>query len=305
MCAQGPSYRHDARAKAKKNVLNFGYGVNFEYEGMLAHPFDRFYVVTKFEIPKLEDLKFMTFSFDLTCKHLNTSNHYLQRNIKHCKRIAPYVEFYKKQIGYYNFTAHEILQNEIGLMLPVFTTDTRQKRGIITTMLGSIASGVIGLAYESISSFLHYKRHKALHKTVKVIEKRTDMKCSRVYHLEDTMIIYGTYNSDMLMDLIETVHKMHDITTLREKIFAGTIRKWLKEQLINSNNEYSYATDSVLFLTTVKEKYVRVYEKFIVELKSYSKTIRKLKRVFTYFINATIKVRSNFRTSKISTWKDK
>ena len=84
------------------------------------------------------------------------------------------------------------------------------------------------MAYEGISSFLHHKRHKAVHKTVNVIEKRTDMQCNRDYHLEDTMIMYGTYNSDMLMDLIATVHKMHNITTLREKIFAGTMHKWLK-----------------------------------------------------------------------------
>ena len=31
----------------KKNILSFGYGVNFKYEGMLAHSFDTFYVVTK------------------------------------------------------------------------------------------------------------------------------------------------------------------------------------------------------------------------------------------------------------------
>ena len=31
----------------KKNVLNFRYGVNFKYEGMLTHSFDRFYVVAK------------------------------------------------------------------------------------------------------------------------------------------------------------------------------------------------------------------------------------------------------------------
>ena len=92
------------------------------------------------------------------------------------------------------------------------------------------------------------------------------MQLNRVYHLEDTMIMYGTYNSDMLMDFIETVHKMHNVTTLREKIFTGTMQKWLKEQLINSNNEYSYATNFVLFLTIIKEKHVRVYEKFIVEL---------------------------------------
>ena len=238
----------------------------------------KYKAVTKFEIPKLEDLRFTTFSSDLTYKHLNTSNHYMQRCIKHCKGIAPCVKFYKKKIGYYNCTAYEILQNKLGLVLPIFTNNKRQKRGIITTILGSIASYVIGLAYERISSFFHHKRLKSPHKAVKVIEKRTDMQHNRVYHLEDTMVMYGTYNSDTLTDLIETVYNMHNVTTLKERIFAGTMHKWFKEQLINWNNEYSYATDSILFLTTIKEKYVRVYEKFIVELKSYSKAIRILSK---------------------------
>ena len=34
----------------KKNILNFGYGINYKYEGMLVHSFDRFYVVTKFSL---------------------------------------------------------------------------------------------------------------------------------------------------------------------------------------------------------------------------------------------------------------
>ena len=38
----------------KNNVLNFTYGANFKYEGMLTHSFDIFYVVTKFEMPKIE-----------------------------------------------------------------------------------------------------------------------------------------------------------------------------------------------------------------------------------------------------------
>ena len=47
----------------KQNVLRFGYGVNFRYEGMLAHLFDRFYVVTKVEIPKVSDLNLTMFQF--------------------------------------------------------------------------------------------------------------------------------------------------------------------------------------------------------------------------------------------------
>ena len=80
----------DVMPELKKNVLNFGYGVNFKYEGMLSHSFDRFCVAAKYEIPKIENLKFTTFSFDLMCNHLNISKKcYLLRYIRHCKRIDP------------------------------------------------------------------------------------------------------------------------------------------------------------------------------------------------------------------------
>ena len=86
----------------KKNMLNFRYGANFNYEGMLTYSFDRFYVVAKYEIPKVEHLQFTTFTFDLMCNHLNTSKSSLLQYVKHCRRIAPYVKFYKQQIDYYN-----------------------------------------------------------------------------------------------------------------------------------------------------------------------------------------------------------
>ena len=54
----------------KQNVLRFGYGVNYRYEGMLAHSFDRFYVVTKVELPKVTDLNLTMFQFDYNCSHV-------------------------------------------------------------------------------------------------------------------------------------------------------------------------------------------------------------------------------------------
>ena len=107
----------DMMPELKKNVLNFGYGANFKYEGMLTHSFDRFCIVANYEIPKVEHLLFTTFTFDLTCNHLNISKSPLLRYVKHCRRIVPYVKFYKQQIDYYNQTAYELLQNEIGLIL--------------------------------------------------------------------------------------------------------------------------------------------------------------------------------------------
>ena len=108
----------DTKPELKENVLNFGYGVNFKYKGMLSHSFDRFYVVTKFEMPKIKDLKLATFSFDLICKHLNNPKSYIHCYLKHCQKIAPYVEFYQKQIEYYNCTAYNFSKKEIGFILP-------------------------------------------------------------------------------------------------------------------------------------------------------------------------------------------
>ena len=259
----------DIMPELKKNILNFGYGVNFKYEGMLSHSFDRFYIVTKFELPKTKDLKLATFGFDFECSyanHTSTSNTDYAKLMNYCMKIAPYAQLYQRQIQYYNKTAYDTLANDIGKILPKFPTDKRQRCGaILASILGSIASKVIGLAYEGISSFLHHKRHKALHKAVAVMNKKTNVQHDQIHHLEDSMIIkcvyclinlveawyssfkpmycsreyqastrsmimYGIYNSDTLKELKDTVHRMQNFTTWNEKTFAGKLHDPLDSQ---------------------------------------------------------------------------
>ena len=81
----------------------------------------------------------------------------------YCRKIKPYVYFYKQQIAPLNQTAHHILKNKIDLILPQFPTNRIVKERYFTLLI----SGFIGLSYESISSFLHNRRHNVLHKAVK------------------------------------------------------------------------------------------------------------------------------------------
>ena len=72
----------------QRNVLKFGYGINYKYVGMLSHSFDRFYVVTKFELPNVEDLKTTTILYDFNCKYLDNAKNlkdYLTQLIKDMK----------------------------------------------------------------------------------------------------------------------------------------------------------------------------------------------------------------------------
>ena len=63
---------------------------------------------------------------------------------QYCVKIALHIDYYRKQIEYYNQTASAILTNEKALILPTFIKNDRQKRGIIISLI----TGFIGLAYE-------------------------------------------------------------------------------------------------------------------------------------------------------------
>ena len=186
------------------------------------------------------------------------------------------MEFYKKQISCYNSTAYGTLPNQIGLILPTYPKDHRHKRGIMAHVLGGIASGVIGLAYEGISILLHHKRQKALHKAVKIMERKSDIQHNKIHHLEDTMIMYGIYNSDTLAQLIETVHRMHNTTSWRKNV-CRKLNQWFELYLCQDGIGH-YAINSILFLTKIREKYVRMYERFLEQLKMYTKVIRILSK---------------------------
>ena len=72
------------------------------------------------------------------------------KEVKHyCVKIAPHINYYRKQIAYYNQMAIDILTNELALIPPTLPKQDRQKREIIKSLI----TGFIGLAYEGISSF--------------------------------------------------------------------------------------------------------------------------------------------------------
>ena len=136
------------KPELKKTILNFGYGINYKYEGMLAHSFDRFYVVTKFILPMIGDLNFSKLNYDDACTYIDSKNAQNTETRKYmldvktfCKKIEPFVVCYRKLINSYNKTTNNILGKQIKLLLT--QVERKQKCGIITTLVSSF----IGLAY--------------------------------------------------------------------------------------------------------------------------------------------------------------
>ena len=103
---------------------------------MLAHSFDRFYAITKFILPTLDDLKLSPTRYDKECKYLqkleDQDNDQIKENKKdflfYCTKVRPFMVLYKMQSKSHNITAQQILKNEVDLMLPKFYTECRNKR---------------------------------------------------------------------------------------------------------------------------------------------------------------------------------
>ena len=82
----------------QRNILKFSYGINYKYGGMLAHSFNRFYIVTKFMLPSVKDIKFSHLIFDESCAYMNKkyaphtdSSKYLSELHTYCNKIKPFV----------------------------------------------------------------------------------------------------------------------------------------------------------------------------------------------------------------------
>ena len=91
------------------------------------------------------------------------------------------------------------------------------------------------------------------------------------------MIMYGIYNVDPLEKLIQMVHKMNNRSVWFERLYAGHVNKW-SEMYSSSQGANYYAIHSLLYLRTIQEKYIRMYERFINQLKEYSRAIRILSK---------------------------
>ena len=87
-------------------------------------------------------------------------------------------------------------------------------------------------------------------------------------HLENTLVMYGVYNMETLERLIKTVHTLHSRQTMYESIFTGRTSAAYEHysQMQGERGIHYYAINSMLYLRTINEKYIEVYNKFISQL---------------------------------------
>ena len=101
---------------------------------------------------------------------------------------------------------------------------------------------------------------------------------NKLMHLENTLIMYRIYKAETLEKLVKTVHTIHNWQSLHESLFAGQTSAAYEaySQMHGAHGIQHYAVNSMLYLHTIKDKYIEIYNEFIFLLCIYAKAVRVL-----------------------------
>ena len=150
--------------------------------------------------------------------------------------------------------------------LSTFTNSTpssypvRTKRGF-AAFIPALA-GLATIAVESIGSFLQRKRNAALAKGIKAIKSDQKLAWNSVKQIEDDFLLYGKYNLDSLEKIVHTINHLGDRVHHMESLLMGNDSLVTKEQFlhVNSIGRLHFANKLNIYLTTVQETQLRLYD---------------------------------------------
>ena len=58
------------------------------------------------------------------------------------------------------------------------------------------------------------------------MERKLNLEINKIFHLEDSVIMYGIYNAETVENIVDTLEKMPNRTTQNEKLFMVKLTHW-------------------------------------------------------------------------------
>ena len=128
-----------------------------------------------------------------------------------------------------------------------------------------------------------------------------DAQRNKLMHLENTLVMYRIYNVETLERLVKIVHALHSRQSLYESLYAGQTSAAYRaySQMHGACGIQHYMVNLMLYLHTIKDKYIKIYNEFILQLHIYAKAVRILAKGYLPISLVTpLKLQEIFRFSK-------
>ena len=226
-----------------------------------------------------------------------------------CQTTIPQFKLLQKQAGFFRNLAKNLLQHDLYHALhglsPV--TESRYKKRALTIpqallanathpnksrfpnkkkrFITAIASALfpaagklVTLAVEELGGYLQRKRNKALNKALEQLEFRVDLTQNMMHQLEEDFLLFGEFEINSTESIVKTFQSLDGRTSTLEQWLLGEDKRMTSGYVNHLHGPTLYSHQLQLYLNFVQEKYIRLYENLVTELKALLKSISILSR---------------------------
>ena len=154
----------------------------------------------------------------------------------------------------------------------------RRKRGLLGLAI-PIVGKLATIAIEALGSHLQKKRRRAMAKALERLESKQFLNKNQLYKLDNDFLMFGDYDIQTTDGMIKLLGNLNNRTQYLENIITGkdptTARNFLKNNL-RGTEIFSHQVQ--MYIQAMRERYLRVPENLISELRLLLRSIAILSR---------------------------
>ena len=146
----------------------------------------------------------------------------------------------------------------------------------------SAALPVVGklatIAVEHLGSHLQGKRNRAISKALQKMDRQITLTRNMMHQLEKDFVLYGEYDTNSTESIIKMLDSLDNRSSTIERWLEGHSGAWVRNFYETSNGPLIYSHLTQLYLASLKERYIRLYEALGTELKLLLRSIAILSK---------------------------
>ena len=228
-----------------------------------------------------------------------------------CEITVPNFELIKKQAAHFRHTAHKLISEELPHALhglpPIFETRYHKKRALpytetllanasvtyppsgpksrqkrVWAAIGAAALPALGklatLAVEELGGYLQRKRNRALHSALTHMENELELTKNMMHQLKQDFLLYGEYEVNSTETILNMFNNIDQRTSTLEYWIEGGHTNMAQSYFSQLTGPTMYSHQLQLYLNSLEEKYVRLYEALVTELRLLLRSIAILSK---------------------------
>ena len=134
------------------------------------------------------------------------------------------------------------------------------------------------LAVEELGSYLQNKRNNALTKALQLLDQDLQQTRNMMHQLEKDFLLYGEYDVNSTQSIINLLGNLNSSTDSLEGWLLYNSRDIAKDMIDTVTGPVLYSHLTQLYIQSLREKYIRLYEALVTELKLLLRSIAILSK---------------------------